>query len=122
MNKYLVIPFILICLVVAAFVVQPVSSQAVSAVPTATSGNGPAIDTDGYYATWLNAMMCKNPQTPYFFIQYSLKGNTPGCSSIRIKPPVQVMEGQACPPNTTRQLIYPNEGSEAVCLPKTGAP
>lgn len=56
-------------------------------------------------------------ELPYCNIIYPSSGENFGvCSDTEIHV-TQVIDGEECPAGTTRRQIYPNEGSEAVCLP-----
>jgi len=66
---------------------------------------------------------CPNPSEPYCNIYYPLRGsNNPSqlpyglCEANPIQEPLQITSEDECPTGTLKQLIYPNEGTEAVCL------
>lgn len=60
---------------------------------------------------------CKDPVAPFCNINYDLvNGNHGTCSATDIPEPIQIIEGENCPPGTVKQYVYPNEGTEAVCI------
>ncbi|KKT40613.1 hypothetical protein A3K29_04345 [Candidatus Collierbacteria bacterium RIFOXYB2_FULL_46_14] len=100
--------------------IETTTSTAISAEASTSTPNEfvPAIDDDGYFAPWVDQMFCKDPAYPYLEIHYTGTTNpTTTCEKVKVKPPVQVTDEQLCPPNTIRTPIYPDEGSEAVCIP-----
>lgn len=84
---------------------------------TATLGGAGTVDSQGVGQGQCGFDPdCKEP-TPFCTITYDIQGNFGVCTAEQKAPPPQVLGEQSCPQGTVRQLIYQNEGSEAVCLP-----
>jgi len=59
---------------------------------------------------------CKNPAAPFCNITYSSTGNVGTCSATK-SAVIQVTDDEKCPVGLRKQAIYPNEGTESVCVP-----